>query len=56
MANNLITKVREESYIYTGYSYPIELMEIVEFNFKGNRQKIRYASVEKAIDLISSII
>ena len=33
--DNLITKVREESYIYTGYSYPIELMEVVEFNFKG---------------------
>jgi len=33
--DNLVTKVREESYIYTGYSYPIELMEIVEFNFKG---------------------
>ena len=26
----LVIKVREESYIYTGYSYPIELMEIVE--------------------------
>ena len=33
--HKLVIKVREESYIYTGYSYPIELMEIVEFNFKG---------------------
>ena len=33
--DNLVTKVREESYIYTGYSYPIDLMGIVEFNFKG---------------------
>ena len=29
---------------------------INEFNFKGDRQKIRYESIEKAIDLISSII
>ena len=33
--DNLVNKVREESYIYTGYSYPIELMDVVEFNFKG---------------------
>ena len=31
-------------------------IEINEFSFKGNREKIRLASVEKAIDLISSVI
>ena len=34
--DNLVNKVREESYIYTGYSYPIDLMDVVEFNFKKN--------------------
>ena len=31
-------------------------IDVNKFNFKGNREKIRFASVEKAIDLISSII
>ena len=29
---------------------------VKEFNFNGNREKIRFDSIEKAIDLISSVI
>ena len=29
---------------------------VKEFNFNGNREKIRFNSIEKAIDLISSVI
>ena len=31
-------------------------IDVNEFSFKGNREKIRLASVEKAIDLISLVI
>ena len=31
-------------------------IQINEFDFKGNREKIRLVSVEKAIDMISSVI
>ena len=31
-------------------------IDINEFDFKGNREKIRLASVEKAIDLLNSVI
>ena len=31
-------------------------IDVNEFNFKGNREKIRIASVEKSIDLLNSFI
>tara|TARA_B100000029_G_scaffold515836_1_gene624953 strand:+ start:7888 stop:8370 length:483 start_codon:yes stop_codon:yes gene_type:complete len=49
------TKKKSVGLVYIGLKSKKKIV-INEFNFKGNRQKIRYASVEKAIDLISSII
>ena len=49
------TKKKRVGLIYIGLKSKKGTI-VNEFNFKGNRQKIRYASVEKAIDLISSII
>ena len=49
------TKKKRVGLIYIGLKSKKGTI-VNEFNFKGNRQKIRYASVEKAIDLIGSII
>ena len=49
------TNKKSVGLVYIGLKSKKKIV-INEFNFKGNRQKIRYASVEKAIDLISSII
>ena len=49
------TKKKRVGLVYIGLKSKKGII-INEFNFKGDRQKIRYESVEKAIDLISSII
>ena len=49
------TKKKRVGLVYIGLKSKIGIF-INEFNFKGDRQKIRYESVEKAIDLISSFI
>ena len=52
--HKIVIKFREESYIYTGYSYPIELMEIVEFNFKGKTIHLPQHK-EKILELLEVI-
>ena len=49
------TKGKKIGLVYIGIKSK-KGIEINEFSFKGNREKIRLASVEKAIDLISSVI
>ena len=49
------TKNKKVGLIYIGIKSK-KGIDINKFNFKGNREKIRLASVEKAIDLISSVI
>ena len=49
------TKEKKIGLVYIGIKNT-KRIEVNEFNFKGNREKIRLASVEKAIDLISSVI
>jgi len=49
------TKKKRVGLVYIGLKSKKGII-INEFNFKGDRQKIRYESIEKAIDLISSII
>ena len=49
------TKKKKVGLVYIGLKSKKGTI-VNEFNFKGNRQKIRYASIEKAIDLIGSII
>ena len=49
------TKKKGVGLVYIGLKSKKGII-INEFNFKGDRQKIRYESIEKAIDLISSII
>jgi len=49
------TKDKKIGLVYIGIKNT-KRIEVNEFNFKGNREKIRLASVEKAIDLISSVI
>ena len=49
------TKNKKIGLVYIGIKSK-KGIQINEFGFKGNREKIRLASVEKAIDLISSVI
>ena len=49
------TKNKKVGLVYIGIKSK-KGIQTNEFNFKGNREKIRLASVEKAIDLISSVI
>ena len=49
------TKNKKVGLVYIGIKSK-KGIQINEFGFKGNREKIRLASVEKAIDLISSVI
>jgi nicotinamide-nucleotide amidase len=49
------TKNKKIGLVYIGIKTKKGIV-VNEFNFKGNRKKIRLASVEKAIDLIISII
>ena len=49
------TKKKKVGLVYIGIKSK-KGINVNEFHFKGNREKIRFASVEKAIDLISSII
>ena len=49
------TKDKKIGLVYIGIKSK-KGIQINEFGFKGNREKIRLASVEKAIDLISSVI
>ena len=49
------TKSKKIGLVYIGIKSK-KGIQINEFGFKGNREKIRLASVEKAIDLIISVI
>ena len=49
------TKNKKIGLVYIGIKSK-KGIDVNKFNFKGNREKIRFASVEKAIELISSII
>ena len=49
------TKNKKIGLVYIGIKSK-KGIQINEFDFKGNREKIRLVSVEKAIDLISSVI
>ena len=49
------TKSKKIGFVYIGIKSK-KGTQINEFCFKGNREKIRLASVKKAIDLISSVI
>jgi PncC family amidohydrolase len=49
------TKGKKIGLVYIGIKSK-KGIQINKFGFKGNREKIRLASVEKAIDLISSVI
>ena len=49
------TKNKKVGLVYIGIKSK-KGIDVNEFSFKGNREKIRLASVEKAIDLISLVI
>ena len=49
------TKNKKVGLVYIGIKSKKGIV-INEFNFKGNREKIRFASVEKAVDLINLVI
>ena len=49
------TKNKKIGLVYIGIKSK-KGIDINEFDFKGNREKIRLASVEKAIDLLNSVI
>ena len=49
------TKNKKVGLVYIGIKSK-KGIDVNEFNFKGNREKIRLASVEKAIDLLNSFI
>ena len=49
------TKNKKIGLVYIGIKSK-KGIQINEFDFKGNREKIRLVSVEKAIDMISSVI
>ena len=49
------TKGKKIGLVYIGIKSK-KGIQINEFDFKGNREKIRLVSVEKAIDMISSVI
>ena len=49
------TKNKKVGLVYVGIKSK-KGIQINEFDFKGNREKIRLVSVEKAIDMISSVI
>ena len=49
------TKNKKIGLVYIGIKSK-KGIDINEFYFKGNREKIRLASVEKAIDLLNSVI
>ena len=49
------TKNKKVGLVYIGIKSK-KGIQINEFDFKGNREKIRLVSVEKAIDMISSVI
>ena len=49
------TKNKKIGLVYIGIKSKKGIV-INEFNFKGNREKIRFASVEKAVDLINLVI
>ena len=49
------TKNKKIGLVYIGIKSK-KGIDVNEFNFKGNREKIRIASVEKSIDLLNSFI